>query len=280
VLLVWETKKPPKKSRIEDRVVASPVVDENPQTISFNQPFSATPILFPQMQTFNGPDTAEIRIPSLSSSSFKVFVEEEKSLDAEVDHTTETIGYLAFDEGDITDSTGKVIGEAGKFSSVYQTNRGTWFTLTLRHTYVKPAVVMMLNTYNGPDPAHIRMKTVTSNSFQYQVEEFDYTDGAHTNEDIAYVVVESGSYLMDGNKRLQAQTITTDHSWKAYTFANAYSKTPVVISQCLTLNGGQPAVTRQKDISTSGGSVRLQEQEAADNIHMVETIAIISMGDK
>jgi hypothetical protein len=47
------------------------------------------------MQTSDGMNTAGIRYKSLNTKQVNLFVEEEKSKDKEVDHTTEVVGYLA-----------------------------------------------------------------------------------------------------------------------------------------------------------------------------------------
>ncbi len=53
------------------------------------------------MQTFNGGDTANIRHSSLNLNGATVFIQEEQSLDSEISHGTEVVGYFAFDQGGI-----------------------------------------------------------------------------------------------------------------------------------------------------------------------------------
>jgi len=40
-----------------------------------------------------------------------------------------------------------------------------WHTVTLTRTYEDPVVVLSVNTYNGGDPVHARVKNVGTNSF-------------------------------------------------------------------------------------------------------------------
>jgi hypothetical protein len=47
------------------------------------------------MQTFNGSDTAAVRMQTISKTTTKIKIEEEKSKDTEVEHATEDVGYLA-----------------------------------------------------------------------------------------------------------------------------------------------------------------------------------------
>ena len=50
-----------------------------------------------EMTTFNGPGAAGIRYWNLFESGVEMFVEEERSKDYKINHTTERIGYLVFD---------------------------------------------------------------------------------------------------------------------------------------------------------------------------------------
>jgi len=206
--------------------------------------------------------------------------EEEQSNDLETDHTFETLGYFALDNGDISDVNGIAIGEAIKIPSYGQPDRATWQKQTLKRSYKAPVVICMMNTYNGGNAAHIRLQGITANSFQFQIEEWNSYDGPHTTEDISCAVFETGSYLIDGNKRLTAQTYQGDHNWKTNTFSNAYTDIPVVMSQCQTRNGGQAVDTRINAITKISCSVRLQEEEKNDQIHAVETIGVVSIGSK
>jgi hypothetical protein len=54
------------------------------------------------MQTFNGPDTATLRYKSLAADHAVVFVEEERSGDQDMAHTTEQWAYLALWDGAFT----------------------------------------------------------------------------------------------------------------------------------------------------------------------------------
>ncbi len=53
------------------------------------------PILAMRAQTSNGQNTAVARYRNLTENGFQVFMEEEKSLDSEIDHIDERVGYLA-----------------------------------------------------------------------------------------------------------------------------------------------------------------------------------------
>ncbi len=64
-------------------------------TVNFTSDFSSDPILLTDMQTTDGGDTSVARCATVTSSGFEVFIEEEKSRDTEINHTSEIVGYVA-----------------------------------------------------------------------------------------------------------------------------------------------------------------------------------------
>lgn len=65
-------------------------------SVDFSSDFSSDPILLTDMQTTDGGDTSVTRCETVTSSGFEVFIEEEKSRDTEIKHTSEVVGYVAF----------------------------------------------------------------------------------------------------------------------------------------------------------------------------------------
>ncbi|WP_198262661.1 pilus assembly protein [sulfur-oxidizing endosymbiont of Gigantopelta aegis] len=68
-------------------------------TFAISPAFPSAPFFISSMQTDNDQDTAVLRLKSLSATSAKVFVEEEKSCDSEVTHGNEEVGFFAFSGG-------------------------------------------------------------------------------------------------------------------------------------------------------------------------------------
>ena len=68
-------------------------------TVSFSQEFDSTPSVIAKLGSYYGADTANLRLDRITNSGFGVRVYEEKSLDSEINHTTESISFLAL-EGD------------------------------------------------------------------------------------------------------------------------------------------------------------------------------------
>lgn len=261
--------------------VVKDLVDEEYLPVKFGTAFQETPLVFAALQTTNGGDTAQTRIRNVTPTGFDVKVEEEASKDSEIGHVGERVRHYAIEPGPIHDAGGTRIGEAG-FVDVDQPNRDTWHTLELDHQYDGHLVViMMLNSENGPQPATVRLRNVEGDRFEFKIEEWMYLDdGRHTTERLVYMAVEQGSYLFADGSRLQAQRHLFNHEWRSVEFLDVFAKGPIVFSQAQTPFGADPIVTRQKDVSALGVTIRLQEEEAREKLgpyHLREEVGIIAV---
>ena len=69
-------------------------------TVSFGGTFGSTPAFLADMQTLDGGDTAVAAGgAAISTTQAQVYIDEEASNDAEINHTTEDVGYIALEEG-------------------------------------------------------------------------------------------------------------------------------------------------------------------------------------
>jgi len=169
------------------------------------------------------------------------------------------------------------IGETGQVSNI-QTDKDTWFTVNLELTYINPVVIMGPPGYFGNAPTTVRVKDVTSNSFKYQLDEWDYLDGAHAEETISYMVVEAGTYTLENDAVLIAgNTSGTNHNWFTQDFGFDFPSKPIVLSQTITRNGASAVTTRQRNVSTNQFQVKLQEQQSQGS-HAAETVSWVAIG--
>jgi hypothetical protein len=158
-----------------------------------------------------------------------------------------------------------------------QPDSATWHVVSLENQYLNPVVIMQPSSFVGGQPVTIRLRNVTGSSFEFQMDEWDYLDGAHTTETIGYVVLEAGQFTLSGGARVEVGTIEAQPDFKNVTLTQSFSQVPVILSQSQTCNGGQPVVTRQRNATSSGFEVRLQEEDGNDGAHAVETIGYIAI---
>jgi subtilisin family serine protease len=106
---------------IEAGRAANPV-NHIPSNLNFSQPFGGVPVFAAAMQTFNDSDPAALRLPKLAESQARIYVQEEQSLDDELSHGNETLGYIALHQTSVSSfSAGGNFPDAG------------YWTMTSRH---------------------------------------------------------------------------------------------------------------------------------------------------
>jgi hypothetical protein len=128
-----------------------------------------------------------------------VFVEEERSANPEVQHTNEVVGYMSLWENAFEAEAPVEAVVAVPEEPVAQIEMGRitnlnhqMQTVTLSKTFHNPVVIAGALSYNGGDPSTVRVTNVQSNSFEIQLQEWEYLDGPHTTETVSWMVVEAG----------------------------------------------------------------------------------------
>lgn len=187
-------------------------------------------------------------------------------------------GELSFENGDGDKSPFNLnlkgvvappIGEAGTVSA-----GGRFTTVFLRNTYQDPVIIAGPATFNDSDPVTVRIRNVTSDSFQIRAQKWSYQTEIHQTETLSYVVMESGIHrLADGTTIIARNTEGITPNFQEVPFEIPFDDTPVVVAQAVTTNGGAPIVTRLSSINSEGFEIKIQEEEAADQTHNPETIA-------
>lgn len=237
------------------------------------------PVVLTAIETFNGSDTAATRLRDVTATGAAVKVEEESSGgDEETGHTDETIGVVVAQDGGLWDADGTRIGEAGTVRTD-QPDAGTWHDLAYEERYDDPVVFPQLMSYEGGQPAHIRLRNVGDTGCQFKIEEWDYLNGKHTTETVGYLVVESGTHTLPDGAELHVGTTHSDDSWgSTVSFLPDYrSSQPTALAHCQTANGGHEVVTRIGHLNADGFEVRLQEEKGRDGSHTTESVGFLGI---
>jgi hypothetical protein len=167
-------------------------------------------------------------------------------------------------------------GEVGSVT-INQPNAGAWHTVNLINRYIDPVVIMQPASFNGGHPTTIRIRNVTESNFEFQMDEWDYLDGAHTTETIGYLVLEAGTYELQNGTRIEAGFVEADHNFVPVAFIQMFAYAPVVLTQAQTVFGSAAVVTRQRSIDPAGFEVKVQEEEGGNGSHAMETLGYIAM---
>ncbi len=190
----------------------------------------------------------------------------------------------------LKDKYGDTIGEFGTVSINHK-----WKTVHLKRNYSHPVVIAKPLSYKGTDPAIVRIRKVTSNSFKIRVQEWDYLDNnrTHTYENVSYLVVEKGEYTLEDGTKLLAENINlneyinrytngceedeTVENWQSVDFPPlSFSRKPVVIASIVSINEKDPVTLRIKNVSTSGFDIAMEEEEEKGG-HEEERVSFIAI---
>ncbi len=156
----------------------------------------------------------------------------------------------------------------------------SWTTVGLTQPFEEPVVVAGPATTFGWEPGVLRLRNVTSTSFEIKFQEWDYLDGWHPPEMFHWIAVERGTYQLAGGatfiagKRDISNTNVHSPSWED--FAEPFESAPVVLAQVQTFNGLDTVTDRLCEVHPSGMFFAMQEQEAY-GWHCEETVGYIAM---
>ena len=243
--------------------------------ISLPTGFGEAPVLLSQLSSTDGIDPATARVTQVSNNAFTVFAEEEASADAEKGHTTETVDWLALvGDGVLTGvaSTNQVIAEVGTTSV-----GSLGATIGLSHNFINPVAFMLPPSLNEADPAAIRITDIQSNSIDVVLQEPSNEDGAHLREEVSWIVMEAGDWVLSDGTRLSVGTLDTSllssAGFESVSFDQSFDAKPAIISQVQTDNDSAWVVTRQRAANKDGFQISMQEEEATlGSGHALETL--------
>jgi serine protease AprX len=176
-------------------------------------------------------------------------------------------------------SPAKAIGEFDRITA-----NSNIQTIRLDRTYNNPVIFISPLSSNESDPAVARITDVKSDRFSVFLQEPNYANGIHGNEQFSYVVLEAGRWQLNNGALLEVGKIDTNAmtnaSWANVNFQNNFANTPVTFSQVQTDNESDLVYTRQKDASAGGFQLAMQEEEALMRSgHARETIGWMALSE-
>lgn len=261
---------------------SSEVVNQNFTTFNFtggSSFFESTPIFVADLQSKRGGDPANLRWQRLNADGFQIKVSEEQSNDTEVDHSAESIGYVAIEQIKREGLTMEVGEVTLRNSGVAESRR--WKRVDFKKSYINPIVVAGAIPYGDSDPVTVRVALVDKTGFWITLQEYDYlanNGNFHGEEVISYMVLEEGRYDLKEAGIVEAGKVTVSNTkqFSAVSFLETFSQAPVVITSVTSDTDLTPVVLRMRNISTTGLEVALYEEEAAQLGHASEVVTYIA----
>jgi hypothetical protein len=130
-----------------------------------------------------------------------------------------------------------------------------------------------------------RITNVQADRFTVYIDEPPNRNGVHAAETVSYLVLEAGQWQLPGGGRLEVGLVETSaavgrlipNAWERVTFGGVFGATPVVLTQVQTNNDASWVGTREWNVSVSGFSLAMEEEEASTAGHGMETVGWLAM---
>ena len=171
-----------------------------------------------------------------------------------------------------------VVGETGTITKS-QTNPNGFARVSFEQSFPEPPVLIMSPaSYNGKQPAHPRVRNVTADSFEFQIEEWDYLDGGHVKEEFHYLALLEGTYTVGNDStQIEAGKLSANDDYVRSNYQREFDTTPAVLTQSQTFRGPDPIVSRG-DVTNVGFDTRVQEEEAKpmNGRHVTEAVGYVA----
>ncbi len=261
--------------------------------IDFRQTYDSPPLVF-TLTTDTGSDPATIRVANVTQTGFDVYTIEPDGEDGSHAEMS-AVPYIAIEEGshELPDGS-KIV--ASKISTAKFQSRlldgSSWESISLSGFSTTPIVLGEIQTRNSertdenvPDAVSQPWMTtvissVSSSGFDIALERSETTTGTVQNEDIAYLVMESGlngdnSYFASSTaKKIEYETIRSDDIIRGWddssdgyliNFSKTYDNDPIVVMTKNSRDGVDGGWLRRRDISEDSIALVVDEDQANDS---------------
>jgi hypothetical protein len=274
-------------------------VTEETFNIMFRYPFTAAPLFFASIHTYNGHDSSALRQDGPTTGAFaRVFIEEETCADGESNHPwAEQVGYMAI----ASEGSGKLlgvrpntrfsgmnspttVGESGRVAAY-----DVWLKVQLVGSYTNPRIFGGVMEPNGGQSAVVRIRNVRHSTadcadawcFDIRLQEPPCLDGNHVIEVVDWVAVDEGTYFTPAGSMWQCGSIEVSGAGFQTVYFNGEGfpdTAHAVVSQVQSYRNGSSFVkTRQLPGDEYGFSVALEEEGHITQASASELVGWLAM---
>jgi hypothetical protein len=235
-------------------------IDHDWQYVVFNKSF-IDPIVVAKSMSKNGGDPAVIRIRDVDENGFEIKVQEWDYLDGP--HALETVGYLVVERGSHSLEDGTKV-EAGSFN----TNKVDSFGLLSFNKSFQdvPVVISSISSFNGSDAVTGRLRNISTNGFEFCMQEQESFSDVHTTESISYIAWEPSSGSIDGLTYEIGKTgSVVNQNFHTIQFTKNYTRSPLFLADMQTADGIDTANVRWQNKNQDSVQVQIDEEQSVDS---------------
>ena len=168
--------------------------------------------------------------------------------------------------------------EAGLLD-VSQGGAGDWHEVRFNRQFSSvPVVVLGPLSANHAHGATLRVRGVATTGFEFQVDEWDYLDGAHPVEQISFLALEEGNHNIGGLRWEAARLPGVNRGGTAASFQASFTSAPLVLAQIEGEANAHALSARVRGVDPGGFEALVQSEEAGAALtladEMLGTIAV------
>lgn len=168
------------------------------------------------------------------------------------------------------------IGEAGTITT-NSPGENTPIRIDFTDDLTNP-VIALTSTNNGGNQFTLRVIDSDDTGFTFIIEEWEYHDGPHpATETINWLAIEEGVHTLPDGRMIEAGTASATHNSGSVSLSGGFTTPPVVLTSVMSENDTTTIDSDPRDITASGFNLRLQEEEAQDGNHAIETVGWIAI---
>ncbi|MGC6549364.1 MAG: S8 family serine peptidase [Rubripirellula sp.] len=244
------------------------------KTINLPNDF-VNPVVVAGGATRDGGHQGVVRVRNVTNNSFQIRFQEWDYRDGR--HTTENIGFLVMEAGvhRLTDGTNLVAGSVDLTNESFRTTTfGTTFATA-------PLIISQVMTNNDPAAVTERIRNISTEDFQIQLNEEEAADRLHGTEQVGFVAIDTG-IATSGNISLNALKTgnTVTHRNSTIDFGSIDGAVnPVILSDMQTRDGRDAATVRHRSQTSTSVTVFVEEEGSRDSElgHTTEVVGVLAI---
>jgi len=250
--------------------------DDRLQWVRFERGFS-DPVVVAGPLSHNGKNASVIAIDSIDPAGFWLRIKEWDYLDQW--HVPENLGYLAMERGIYELADGTRV-EAGRFGAA-AADAWTWVGFAGNFT-TAPVVVAAVMMAGNDRTVIARLRGIDTQGFDVRLFEQEANQPGARVETVSFIAWEPSIGEVNGLGFEVARTAETLSDLpRALQFEPAFWRRPVFIADIQTTNGVDPASLRGHDLSQTGLTIAISEEQSLDTetSHADEAVGYFVFGD-
>jgi hypothetical protein len=152
-----------------------------------------------------------------------------------------------------------------------------WQRVSFTGIFIDPVVVAKPASLNDPKPGVVRIRNVDETGFDIRIQEWDYLKGIHGYENVSYLAIEKGYYVLPEGIIMEAGAFEADgNNFRFRPYSGTFNQIPVVIASITSVKDPTAVTGRISNVSQNGFEYFLQREEKNKRKHGVETVSFIA----